>query len=109
MTQHVGGGTESSMAVDIVMPTYNCAKWLKETLESILAQDLTSWRLIARDDFSSDSTTRVLSEWQARLGDRMTILSDSGRRNLGVTGNYNAVLTAVAASWVLSADPDDVW
>jgi len=95
--------------VDIAMPTYNCGPWLDQTMDSILAQDITSWRLIVRDDRSSDDTNRALAEWQARLGGRMTILPDSGARNLGVTGNYNAVLSAATADWVMSADPDDVW
>jgi len=91
------------------MPTYNCGQWLDQTIDSILAQDITSWRLIVRDDRSADDTGRALAEWQARLGERMTILPDSGARNLGVTGNYNAVLSATTAAWVMSADPDDVW
>lgn len=95
--------------VDIAMPTYNCGPWLDQTMDSILAQDFNRWRLIVRDDRSSDDTNRALAEWQARLGERMTILPDSGARNLGVTGNYNAVLSAATADWVMSADPDDVW
>jgi len=98
-----------SADVDIAMPTYNCAPWLSQTMDSILAQDFCGWRLIVRDDRSADDTNRKLADWQTRLGERMTILPDSGARNLGVTGNYNAVLSAATAAWVMSADPDDVW
>jgi glycosyltransferase involved in cell wall biosynthesis len=99
----------TSVTVDIAMPTYNCAPWLAQTIDSILAQDITSWRLIVRDDRSTDDTSRRLADWQTKLGERMMILPDSGARNLGVTGNYNAVLTAATTPWVMSADPDDVW
>jgi hypothetical protein len=102
-------GGISSVTVDIAMPTYNCAAWLGQAVESILAQDFTAWRLIVRDDRSADDTGRRLADWQARLEERMTTLPDSGARNLGVTGNYNAVLAAATTSWVMSADPDDVW
>jgi len=95
--------------VDIAMPTFNCAAWLDVFVESLVAQDFTDWRLIARDDRSSDDTRRRLGEWQERLGRRMTILPDSGARNLGLIGNYSAVLSATTARWVMSADPDDVW
>src|SRR5215469_3760954 len=92
--------------VDIVMPTYNCAPWLDRTMESILEQDLKNWRLIARDDRSSDETHQRLCGWQEKLGGRMIVLPDSGVRNLGVTGNFNAVLGVTTAQWIMSADPD---
>lgn len=95
--------------LDIAMPTYNCEPWLDAFLESLVAQDFTDWRLIVRDDGSGDGTAVKLDEWRNRLGERMTILPDSGVRNLGLIGNYTAVLAATSAPWVMSADPDDVW
>ena len=95
--------------VDIVMPAYNCAPWLGAFMLSLLAQDFTGWRLIARDDASTDNTRLQLDRWRDRLGHRMTILPSSGTRNLGLIGNYNVVLRAATASMVMSADPDDIW
>jgi len=94
--------------VEIAMPAYNCSPWLDDFMLSLLSQDVSDWRLIARDDHSSDDTARRLLEWQKRIGPRMTVLPDSSR-NLGVVGNYNAVLFATSARWVMSADPDDIW
>jgi glycosyltransferase involved in cell wall biosynthesis len=95
--------------VDIAMPTYNSAAWIDECIESVAAQDFANWRLVARDDGSKDDTAARLAAWQKRLGPRMTILEDSGTRNLGVTGNYTAVLARTNTRWVMLADPDDVW
>ena len=95
--------------IDIAMPAYNCAPWIDQTIYSILAQDFTGWRLIARDDQSRDDTHRHLLDWQSRLGDRMILLPDSGTCNLGLKGNYNAVLKAGGAPWIMTADPDDTW
>jgi hypothetical protein len=93
--------------MDIALPAYNCAPWLDAFLESLLAQDYTNWRIVARDDASRDDTAGRLAAWQSRLGSRMAILE--GGRNLGVIGNYNAVLRATESELVMSADPDDVW
>ncbi len=93
--------------MDIALPTYNCAPWLDAFLESLLAQDYTNWRIVARDDASQDDTARKLAAWQSRLGFQMVVLE--GGRNLGVVGNYNAVLRATESGLVMSADPDDVW
>lgn len=95
--------------VDIAMPAYNCAPWLDGFMGSLLAQDFTNWRLIARDDGSTDDTARQLAKWQDQLGGRMIALPGSGTLNLGLIGNYNAVLTATTAPLVMSADPDDIW
>lgn len=91
------------------MPAFNCAPWLDDFMQSLLAQEFPNWRLIARDDHSDDTTQALLRTWQKRVGPRMTILPDSGLKNLGLIGNYNAVLGATSARWVMCADPDDVW
>lgn len=95
-------------AVDIVLPCYNAGVWIDGFVNGLLRLDMPSWRLIARDDGSSDDTLSVLQRWRTELGDRM-LLVDSSAGNLGVIGNYNAVLASTSADWVLSADPDDVW
>lgn len=95
--------------VDIAVPAYNCEPFLDGFMASLVAQDFHDWRVVARDDGSSDRTTRRLANWQELLGHRMTILPDSGARNLGLIASYTAVLEATSAPWVMSADPDDIW
>jgi hypothetical protein len=95
--------------IDIAFPCYNIAPWLDGMMESILAQRGPEWRIVARDDGSSDATVERLKAWQSRLGDRMVILDNPSRENLGIAGCYTAVLRATSAPWVLTADPDDVW
>jgi glycosyltransferase involved in cell wall biosynthesis len=95
--------------IDIALTTYNCDAWIDEFFASVIAQDYADWRIVARDDASTDGTAARLAWWQSRLGDRMAVLEDSGSRNLGVVGNCDAVLAATTAPWVLFADPDDVW
>jgi glycosyltransferase involved in cell wall biosynthesis len=95
--------------IDIAVPSYNCAPWIDAFFESVIAQDFTDWRVVARDDASTDGTAARLVWWQSRLGDRMIIVDGSGARNLGMVGNYDAVLAATSAPFVMFADPDDVW
>lgn len=93
--------------IEIAVPAHNCAAWLNDLIESILQQDVDNWRIVARDDASTDDTAARLDTWQQRLGERMIILPDGP--NLGMLGNYDAVLAATTARWVMFADPDDVW
>jgi len=95
--------------VDIVLPCYNASAWVDHFVNRLLGFDMpSSWRLIARDDGSTDDTLSILQRWKNELGERM-ILVDSSAGNLGVVGNYNAILGATSARWILTADPDDVW
>jgi glycosyltransferase involved in cell wall biosynthesis len=95
--------------IEIAIPAYNCAAWLDDLIESILQQDVDNWRLVARDDASTDDTAARLATWKQRLGERMMIVEGSDRRNLGLVGNYNTVLSATTSPWVMLADADDVW
>ena len=70
------------------------------------SHDNVNWRLIARDDGSPDGTLALLNDWQERLGARMILLDPDAPKNLGLIGNYDAVLAATTARWVLTADPD---
>ena len=98
-----------SPAVEIALATYNAGPWLDPFLESLAAQDFAAWRVLVRDDGSTDKTREQLSEWQNRLGERLAIVPNSGAHNLGATGNFNAALEASAARWVMMADQDDIW
>lgn len=95
--------------IDIAVPAYNCGCWIDGFFESVLAQDHAGWRIVARDDASTDQTASRLASWQSRLKERMVTVDGSGTRNLGMVGNYDAVLAATTARWVMLADPDDVW
>jgi glycosyltransferase involved in cell wall biosynthesis len=95
--------------IDIAMPCYNSAPWIDGMIESILAQDGPSWRIVARDDGSQDNTVERLSAWQERLGARMVVLDNPRRENLRIAASYTAVLQATTAPWILTADPDDIW
>jgi len=95
--------------VDIVVATYNAGPWLDVFLNSLLTQDFERWRVIIRDDCSTDGTGRTLEEWKSRLADRFCILPDSGTRNVGVTVNFSILLSAAETQWVMMADQDDIW
>jgi glycosyltransferase involved in cell wall biosynthesis len=96
-------------AIEIAVATYNAGPWLDPFLESLAAQDFAEWRVLVRDDGSTDGTPDRLSQWQRRLPERFSILPGSGAKNLGATANFNAVLQATAAARVMMADQDDIW
>jgi len=109
MSDNATGNLAPDLLIDVVLPCYNAAEWIDEFVEGLLTHDDVNWRLIARDDGSKDGTLALLKGWQEKLGIRMLLLDPDAPKNLGLIGNYDAVLAATTARWVLTADPDDVW
>jgi glycosyltransferase involved in cell wall biosynthesis len=95
--------------IDVLLATYNEGKYINQFFESLINQTNQNWRILARDDKSSDSTNDLLNLWHARLGDRMVLLPDSGQVNLGVAGNFTKLLSASSSPYAMLANPDDVW
>lgn len=95
--------------IDVLLPTYNAGRYLDDFLASLEQQQCDTWRLMARDDASSDDTSHILAKWKLRLGERMHILDDSGMTNLQCYGNFSRLLAESVAPYVMLADPDDVW
>ena len=94
--------------VDILLATHNGADYLAAQLDSIVAQTVANWRLIARDDGSCDGTPAILHAFQARHPARTTLLEDRDGR-LGVIGNYARLMRSATADYVALCDQDDVW
>ena len=94
--------------VDILLATYNGERFLAEQLDSLIAQTHKNWRILARDDGSTDGTLALLKAYKAQLVDKMEIIDDSVG-NLGSVGNFSALMEASSAPYVAFCDQDDVW
>jgi len=92
---------DGSPAVSVVIATYNRARFLVDTLESVLGQRFQDYEVIVVDDGSTDETRKVVEAY----GDRIRYFHQSNRgpsaaRNLGV---LNA-----RAPWIAIQDSDDL-
>lgn len=52
-------GEADAPLVSIIIPLYNCERYLAETLDSIVSQSLSSWEAILVDDCSSDGSLEI--------------------------------------------------
>lgn len=100
------------LLVDILLATYNGAKYLPAQLDSILAQTHQNFRLLVSDDGSSDATLEILERYRARFGPRLVLLPHPSRGQ-GVVRNFENLMAASVrdgvAHWIAFADQDDVW
>ncbi len=94
--------------VDILLATYNGARFLPDLLGSLDRQTSQDWRLIVRDDGSTDESLAILRRWGADRGAQFSLIED-GRGNIGASANFGTLLQASAANYFLPCDQDDFW
>lgn len=95
-------------SIDILLATYNGAKYLPEQLASLAAQTHADWRLLVRDDGSSDDTLAVIRDWAAGVSQPVEIVED-GRKGLGASQNFATLLGLSEAPFFACCDQDDAW
>ena len=98
----------STKNVDILLSTYNGGRFLEEQLHSIESQTHGAWRVIARDDGSTDETRALLADFQTRHPMKVEFMGDSGLR-LGAISSFHRLLQHSTAEYALFCDQDDVW
>lgn len=94
--------------IDILLATYNGARFLPEQLASLASQTLADWRLLVRDDGSRDASLDIVRAWAAGVEQPVEILED-GRKGLGASQNFAALLARSDAAYFAFCDQDDVW
>lgn len=87
----------------IIIPVYNVAQYLRECLDSILAQTFASWEAICVDDGSTDGSGAILDEYVAK-DDRIKILH---KTNEGVSVARNVGLELAKGKYLMFVDSDD--
>ena len=90
--------------VSIVMPSYNTARFLSETVASVLAQTYTDWELLIVDDCSTDGSVDYLS---ALSDPRIRLLQNE--TNSGAAVSRTRALREAKGRWIAFLDSDDLW
>jgi Glycosyl transferase family 2 len=94
--------------VEVLLATYNGDRFLREQIDSILAQDYANIRVLARDDGSSDGTVEILSEYAERFPDRFRVMPASAATG-SAKKNFLLLMKASTANHICFSDQDDVW
>lgn len=87
--------------LSVIIPTYNAARYIVETIESVLAQTFSAHEIIVVDD-STDETPQLLE----KFGDQIRVIR---RRKRGVASARNEGIRAARGQWLAFLDADDLW
>ncbi len=94
--------------VSIVIPCYNCDKYIIETLKSLEKQIYTKFELIIIDDCSTDNTLLTLIKYQ-KCHPNINIRIYKNETNLGVALTRNRGVSLAKSEYIAFLDADDTW
>lgn len=89
--------------ISVVIPTYNCARYLPEAIDSALGQSYQALEVVVVDDGSTDETTSVLQHYR-RQGERVRSVHQP---NQGVAAARNHGIELAQGEWIAFLDADD--
>ena len=91
--------------VSIIMPSYNTAKYISDSINSVLNQTYTNWELIIVDDCSTDNTDDVIKPYLADT--RIKYLKNEKNSGAAISRNY--ALREAQGKLIAFLDSDDTW
>ena len=92
-----------SVKVSILIPTYNRANYLRESINSALVQTHSNVELLILDDASLDNTSEVVAEF--KCDDRIRYIRH--KKNIGVADNWHAGITIAQGDFFCILHDDD--
>jgi len=95
--------SENMVKVSVIMSAYNCERYLRETIDSILNQTFNNFELIIVNDGSTDSTREILESY---ADSRMHIVN---QKNMGISKAKNRAAALSSGEYVAVIDADDIW
>lgn len=88
--------------VSVIIPTYNRAKYVKEAIDSVLAQTFQDFEIIVVDDGSIDGTGELLKNYNGKI--RYIY-----QTNKGLPAARNTGIRAAKGEYIAFLDSDDIW
>lgn len=92
--------------VSVIMPTYNCGKFIGETIESVIPQTYKNWELIIVDDCSKDETERVVKKY---VENDNRVKYHKLETNQGAAVARTQAMKMAKGNYMAFLDSDDLW
>lgn len=95
-------GSDFNPRISVVIPVYNCAKYVSEAIDSVLGQTYKAHELIVVDDGSTDGLQFVLKKYSSDI-------SYVRQENAGAASARNLGIGLASGEWIAFLDSDDIW
>lgn len=105
-----GAEQEASM-VSVVVPLYNCADYIEDTIRTVVEQTYTNWELILTDDKSTDDTIararHEIGKLPGEIAAKIRLIEKP--EDTGAADTRNAGIDAARGRYIAFLDADDLW
>lgn len=91
--------------VSIIMPVYNCEKFLSESIESVISQSYQNWELIIVDDGSKDNSIAIIEVYVEKDSRIRLYKNQSEEHGPGIARNYG--MEQISGKYTYFIDADD--
>jgi glycosyltransferase involved in cell wall biosynthesis len=97
---------QESPLVSVIMPAYNSADFIAESIQSVLYQFHSNWELLIIDDASEDNTVEIIEKF-ASADPRIQLFQNKINQGTGISRNIG--IKAAQGSFIAFLDTDDLW
>lgn len=94
------------MLVSVIMPTYNCEKYIRQSIDSVIAQTITDWEIQIVDDCSTDNTAKILKPYLEKYPN---IHYYTLPKNEGPAVARTEAIKRATGKYIAFLDSDDLW
>jgi teichuronic acid biosynthesis glycosyltransferase TuaG len=91
--------------VDVILPNYNKAEFLEESINSVISQTYRNWHLYIIDDYSNDDSPKIIN----KFSDLKNVTLITLRKNKGPSFCRNYAMRISKAKYIAFIDSDDSW
>ena len=102
-------GDGQAPMVSVIVPFFNSAEWLEETICSVLAQDFDDFDIVLVDDGSTDGSTALARSYADRYQKKIRYFEHDGHANKGVVFARNLGIRMTRGKYIAPLDADDFW
>lgn len=100
--------SDFSYKMTVIMPSYNNGRYIRQAIDSILAQKVNfSYQIIITDDASTDDSVQIIKEYEKNYPDK--ILALYSNENQRLFRNYLKAVDKMSSEYFCLLDPDDYW
>lgn len=94
--------------VSIIVPVYNAEKFIRETMDSVMAQTYSDWELLLVEDYSSDGSADTIEKYIAEKAEsRIRLIRQPS--NQGAARARNRGVLEASGRYIAYLDADDLW
>ena len=96
------------MKISVITASYNYEDYIKESIESILAQTYQDWELIIVDDGSKDKSLEVINTY-AQIDHRIKVFTHENNINKGLVETVKLGVSKAQGEYIAFLESDDIW